>query len=70
MTAYKVKQKVFNSGDLLYWETRTGYVPVEYADCIIGRSKKSVYIKTNGKTYSVLWRSVLTPEQYIKLKKK
>ena len=70
MTAYKVKQKVFNSGDLLYWKTCTGYVAVEYADCIIERSKKYVYIKTNGKTFRVLWRSVLTTEQYIKLKKK
>ena len=70
MTAYKVKRKVFNTGDSLYWKTRTGYVAVEYADCIIGRSKKYVYIKTGGKTFRVLWRSVLTPEQYIKLKKK
>ena len=55
MTAYKVKRKVFNSGDLLYWKTRTGYVAVEYADRIIGRSKKYVYIKTGGKTFRVLW---------------
>lgn len=70
MTAYKVKRKVFNTGDLLCWKTRTGYVPVEYADRILGRSKKYVYITTNGQTFRVFWKSVLTPEQYLKLKKK